>query len=375
MSQPLVQAIFSTGPKDQLAAADIYKVDSKKVITSIQEISSKAGLDVKSLLSGIQNTEVGKLLSVTKSGVTIDKDALALRLVTSSKSITSSFRDLSKNAKEKVISSFEDFGEVGVKINGIVQYVKDADIPGLNAMGKFVNDYVKTPLFEVVDEDAVAGLVSGVAKEAYALGVMGLLPQLTNGMQGKLLNKVLKKSFPDIIKNGDLTSLSAFANGQLGKSLDFIYPNFAQDLAGAFSYKKLTDIFDQNIDYNAVLSILSAANSDWDVYSHKNGYVSGNEITGMSIVKLQKSSQAFKDIILRGIKSEPDSDRRKNYALIMHYGNPSTVDAEIARFFPAVGIRTRMANAYNPPVKKKTADPRLLAKIGEKLLVNLANNL
>lgn len=375
MSQPLVQPIFSTGPKDQLAAADIYKVDSKKVITSIQEISSKAGLDVKSLLSGIQNAEVGKLLSVTKAGITVDKDALALRLVTSSKSITSSFRDLSKDAKEKVMSSFEDFGEVGVKINGIVQYVKDADIPGLNAVGKFVNDYVKSPLFDIIDEDAVAGLVSGIAKEAYSLGLNGLLPQLTSGMSGRILNKVLKNSFPDMIKNSDLTSLSTFANGQLGKALDFIYPNFAQDLAGAFGYKKLTDIFDQNVDYHAVLEILSAANSNWDVHVHKNGYVPGNEITGMSIVKLQKSSQAFKDIILRGIKSEPDSDRRKNYALIMHYGNPSTVDAEIARFFPAVGIRTRMANAYNPPVKKKTADPRLLAKIGEKLLVNLANNL
>jgi len=375
MSQPLVQPIFSTGPRDQLAAADIYKVDSKKVITSIQEISSKAGLDVKTLLSGIQNAEVGKLLSVTKTGVTVDKDALALRLVTSSKSITSSFRDLSKDAKEKVISSFEDFGEVGVKINGIVQYVKDADIPGLNAVGKFVNDYVKSPLYEIVDEDAVAGLVSGIAREAYSLGLNGLLPQLTNGMSGRILNRVLKNSFPDMIKNSDLTSLSTFANGQLGKSLDFIYPNFAQDLAGAFGYKKLTDIFDQNVDYHAVLGILSAANSNWDVHVHKNGYVPGNEITGMSIVKLQKSSQAFKDIILRGIKSESDFDRRKNYALILHYGNQTTVEAEIARFFPAVGIRARMANAYNPPVKKKTADPRLLAKIGEKLLVNLANNL
>lgn len=375
MSQPLVQPIFSTGPKDQLAAADIYKVDSKKVITSIQEISSKAGLDVKTLLSGIQNAEVGKLLSVTKAGITVDKDALALRLVTSSKSITSSFRDLSKDAKEKVMSSFEDFGEVGVKINGIVQYVKDADIPGLNAVGKFVNDYVKSPLYEIVDEDAVAGLVSGIAREAYSLGLNGLLPQLTNGMSGRILNRVLKNSFPDMIKNSDLTSLSTFANGQLGKSLDFIYPNFAQDLAGAFGYKKLTDIFDQNVDYHAVLGILSAANSNWDVHVHKNGYVPGNEITGMSIVKLQKSSQAFKDIILRGIKSESDFDRRKNYALILHYGNQTTVEAEIARFFPAVGIRARMANAYNPPVKKKTADPRLLAKIGEKLLVNLANNL
>lgn len=375
MSQPIVQPIFSTGPKDQLAAADIYKVDSKRVITSIQEISSKAGLDVKTLLSGIQNAEVGKLLSVTKSGITVDKDALALRLVTSSKSITSSFRDLSKDAKEKVISNFEDFGEVGVKINGVVQFVKDADIPGLNAMGKFVNDYVKTPLFEVVDEDAVAGLVSGMAKEAYSLGVMGLLPQLTSGMQGKMLNKVLKKSFPDIVKNGDLTSLSSFANGQLGKSLDFLYPNFAQDLAAAFGYKKITDIFNQNLDYDLVLSILSAANSSWDVHVHKNGFIAEDEIQGMSIVKLQKSSQAFKDIILRGIKSESDFNRRKNYALIVHYGSQTTVEAEIGRFFPAVGIRTRMTNAYNPTPKKKTADPRLLAKMGEKLLVNIANNL
>ena len=376
MSNPLVSPIFTTGPKDKLAAADIYKVDTKKVITSIQEISNKVGIDINSLLGGAGVDNLGKLVSLKNGSLTVDKDAIAARLISTSKSITSSFRELNKDARERMLSGFEDYGQLGIKLNGVVQYVKDVDYSGLSSVGKFVNDYVKSPIYEVIDDDAVSSLITGVVKEAGALGVNGLLPQLTNGLSGRVLTKVVNGSFPTLLKNNDLTSMSHIANGLLGKSLDFIYPQFAQDLASAFGYKKITDVFNQNADYLSVLAILSAVNSNWDVHIHKNSFTPGSEITGMSIVKLQKSSKAFKDLILQGIKTEGDFNRRKNYALIAQYPNEGTVDDQIARFFPAVGIRMKLSNPYNPPKNKnKTVDPRILAKMGEKLLGSIAERL
>ena len=188
----------------------------------------------------------------------------------------------------------------------------------------------------------------------------------------KVLSKVINKSLPTVVKNGDLHSLSGMANSILGKSLDIIYPNFANDLAKAFGYKSVIDVLDPHADYNLILGILNTTNPNWDVFSREDGRVGdvGYHVdNGVSIVKLQNSSTDFRDVIISGIKSEPDHHRRKMYALVQFFRRTSVND-QIMKHFPSVSLMTSTSNnnLTNNQKKNRTVDPRALTNIGIKVL-------
>lgn len=371
MANQLASTVFSAGAKDNLATADVYKVDSTTVINSIQSISQKLGTDISGLLGGLKNYNLGKLLSVTKTGLKVDQTAIADRLLGMSSSINASFKSLSADAKNSLLTSVPSIGKIDVQIGDVKSTLDSYNYKQLAGLGKFVNEYTKTTLVSIVDNDATAALVGAVVQQGAALGVNGLLPGLSTTItNNKILARVINKSLPDLVKTSDLHSLSHLADSVFGKSMDFVYPNFASDLAKAFGFKSINDVIDPLADYHTVLSILSKTNANWDVYIHD---ADPPETSNVSLLKILGASKDFQQLILSGVRSEPDFDRRHNYALIQNY-KKTTVEDDIARFFPQVALPSKNSNNDTSVTKNnRTVDARALAKIGEKLLVSLAN--
>lgn len=375
MANQLATPVFSAGAKDNLAAADVYKVDSTTVVNSIQSISQKQGGDFTGLFGGLKNYNLGKLLSVTKTGVKVDQGALADRLLGMSSSINASFKSLSSNAKTNLLANVPEVGKIDVQIGGIKSTLNSFNFKELSSLGKFVNEYTKSSVFSIVDNDATAGLISAVVQQGAALGVNGLLPGLApNITNNKVMARVINKSMPDLVKRSDLNSLSHLADSAFGTSLDFVYPNFASDLAKAYGFKSINDVIDPLADYHSVLTILSKTNNKWDVYVHE-GDVGEYEVlpNNVSLIKILNASKDFQQLISTGIRSENDYHRRHNYGLIQNY-KLTTVEADVARYFPQVAMPSKNSNINTSITKKnRTVDARALAKIGEKVLVKLVN--
>lgn len=370
MANTLASPVFSAGAKDNLATADVYKVDSTTVINSIQSITQKLGADFTGLFGGLKNYNLGKLLSVTKTGFKLDQAALTDRLLGMSSSINASFKSLSTDAKSSLLANLPQIGKIDVQIGGIKSALNSYNYKEVAALGKFVNEYAKTTVVSIVDSDATAGLISAVVKQGTALGVSGLIPSLSSSIpNNKVLARVINKSLPDLVKSGDLHSISHLADSVFGKSMDFVYPNFASDLAKAFGFKSINDAIDPLADYHMVLSILSKANANWDVYIHD---ADPPETSNVSLVKILGASKDFQQLILTGIRSEPDFDRKLNYALIQNY-KKTTVEDDIARYFPQVALPSKNSiNDTSVTKKNRTVDARALTRIGEKVLVSLA---
>lgn len=375
MANQLASTVFSAGAKDNLATADVYKVDSTTVINSIQPISQKLGTDISGLLGGLKNYSLGKLLSVTKTGLKVDQTAIADRLLGMSTSINASFKSLSADAKNSLLTSVPSIGKIDVQIGDVKSTLDSYNYKQLAGLGKFVNEYAKTTLVSIVDNDATAALIGAVVQQGAALGVSGLLPSLSPTItNNKILARVINRSLPDLVKTSDLHSLSHLADSVFGKSMDFVYPNFASDLAKAYGFKSINDVIDPLADYHSVLTILSKTNNKWDVYVHE-GDVGEYEILpkNVSLVKILNASKDFQQLISTGIRSENDYHRRHNYGLIQNY-KLTTVEADVARYFPQVAMPSKNSNINTSITKKnRTVDARALAKIGEKLLVSLAN--
>lgn len=375
MSNPLANTVFSTGAKDSLATADIYNVKNKNVINSIQTISQKLGIDVSSLLN-FGKADFSNILSLATGGVKIDTNALTARLLGTSSSLVNSFRTLESDAKNQILGTLPNnsFDQIAVEIGEVQSICKASDFSNLNSLGTFVNSYTKTSLYNPIDNDAISSLLSGVMKQGAALGINGLYSNLTSGItDNKLLSKIVSKSLPGFVKGGDLHSVSSIADGIFGHSLDFIYPNLANDLAKAYGFKGIMNVLDPRADYHSVLNILFKTNSQWDVFIRENGY-SGDEMFSIencvSIVKIQNASKDFQQLLLSGIKTESEGHRRKMYALTQNYKKTDMV-SEIKRCFPMVAISNDKNYPLNTVQKKnKTVDPRVLLNITAKALTN-----
>jgi len=369
MSNPLVSPIFSTGPNDNLAAIDIYKANPSQIVNSIQELSMSIGKNVESLMNGLRNTDFGKLIKISKKGISFNKDQIAARLIGTSSSIQNNFRSLDKFTKENIINNFKDTGQLFVKVNGILSQVNSIEFDKVSSLSEFVNSYVDSNIFEIEDISSLSGLVAGVINESLDNGVRGLLPNLIQGMDPTVVNRVFSQTIPKLLENADLDSLEFISTSDFAKTVNLLYPDFSNKLVS--SIKKITTNYLENTDvFEKILNILSGVDSFWDTHTHPNGYVirgmPSQSIEGKSIIRLQKANQEFMRYFLSGVKKLPDDSDNKVYAVVTLYNRPTTLESEIKRFFPRVALPTNSKNPLNKPVQKnKVIDPRTNNNLGK----------
>lgn len=268
----LSSTTFSAGVKDELAAIDIYKTKSGVKVNSIQEISHKAGNVVGNLINSLTGN-VGNILEDIAGDLKVNSDALMSRLFAGTPSIKAAFSGLSTFTKENVLSKLDGNTELIAQIGGIASVVSGNNFSRISGLADISKRLTGTEFIALSDIKSGAALYSGLVKEANQLGIQGALTSFVSGItDNQLINQIVKESVPDLIKYGDLPSISGILDRAIGKSLFDVYPGFAKDLAKVFKLKLNRDgTLNIAESYQGLITIFNITDSNWNKFNRENG--------------------------------------------------------------------------------------------------------
>lgn len=259
---PLATPNFVSGPDDKLAVVDVYNQDTSVVINSISELSNSLLDEVLSNLSELTGLDIESIVnSFNQVKPTLTKDQIIARLFGDNNKLLSLFRQLD--------SKYSDYFNVNSKLknqaigssNGVNFNLKNSDIvtiKKLSEMAEVFGDYQLT----INDKSAQSGMISGLAKQSFELGIQGLLLKISEGKDDDVVLAVAAELLSGVVKNKNINALYEISLLPIAKQLLNIYPNLFIDFLTNFKldttikeieylslYNKLKDAF-ENIDPN-----------------------------------------------------------------------------------------------------------------------------
>ena len=374
-TNPLVQTVFSTGPKDNLAAIDPYKTKpGNKPINSIQALSEKLGIDIGGIFGNLNAAAaLGSVIKIAGGGsVAFDKNALTARLLATSSKINSSYRTLSDSAKNNMTSMLGMESSMNVKIGDISSMVDSYQIDSVKGLGTFLADYTGNKnICSIEDTDALGGMIGGLVTEGSNLGINGIFPSLTEGITDvSLISKAAQNAMPGLLQNGDLSTIFEISQSPAGKGMGVLFPDLAKDLASAFRINGSRGTQDLLGDFGKYLGSMNNIFGDWDRVVRSGD---GEDSFTINLFRMLGSSRSFQDMILTGVMAlTDDGDEKKNY-LVHGLYKETTVEAEIKRFFPQVVLISKSDSPRMKIDKKSTLDPRTLMRLGSMVGTVLAS--
>lgn len=360
MSSPTIaEGSFATGPNDDVATADIYKLKSAmgggiKPITSIQELNSLVDKSTFSL--NLSADVAADFMSASNGEPIFDKDLLTARLLGASSEFKASFNELDAMLKKGALTNaFKDKASALMcTINDTKSMVDSANIGSVKALGSFINKYTGKSIFSGQDKGAIAGLLGSVVTTASKLGISGAFTSLVstvndNGIMGRITRAVL----PVALKNSDTKLLRELSSSNTGKLINVFSPGFTQNFSKAFSYRgdrgiggggslnTFEDIFHsfENID------------SQWSILQR-----GGDGNTALNMMSIIGGSKDFQKLVMTGVKYW-ETEKREGKTppvpvdpmMILAGGfSEITVGQAIKRDFPRVAL----LSVYNGRIKR-----------------------
>lgn len=375
---PLAPTTFSSGPKDSLASVDVYGATGG-VVNSIQDTKTASTLDISTILANSGKgllTGAGSLLKVNSvtGAVSLNQATILQRLNAVVPAAAGSIRGLSSDAQKTLTSAYTDYGSVNVNMSGSTFNVDSAhvaDLSGYSDYVNMVNSYGTGLSNETVpgqcsiyDVDSHASLISAGVIQGSSYGIPSTWSTLTTpsavSANTGLLTKVTSACLPVLVKNGDLGNLKAMAASPGGQIFDAVYPNYGQQLISNYSSTAYGRNGGASVqDYSNLISIFTSANSQWNVFD-RIGDATGVDNTTLNLLKLIGGSNDFTTLLAIGVKSLVDGDKGK-FNILATMFQRTTVEAEVAKYFPRVVLSTSLANSQTQ--KSQTIDPRVVRLI------------
>lgn len=353
---------FVSGPLEEVATADIYKLKSAVggiaagSITSIQEL--KLNVDTSSLFdSSLLPGGAQDFLSKMESGVlAFDKDALTARVLGANSEFKSAFNELNDAMKKgALLSTYKDKAAGMLStINGVSSMVNSANIKDVKALGGFINQYTGSKIFSGKDSGAISGLLGAVVTKSSDLGIPGVFKTLTdtvndNGIIGRMTRSIL----PIAMKNSDSKLLREMSGSTAGKLINIFQPGFTQNFSKAFTHRG--DRSRQLNTFEDVFTSFSNIDAQWDQLERGEGSMA------LNLVSLIGGSKDFQSLVMTGVKhwSTEKAGGKPTpvpidplYALASAF-QETTVGQAIARDFPRVAL----TSVYNERLVKKSGLP------------------
>lgn len=279
MSNKLAPTTFATGVNDQLAVTDRYKAKGGVSINSITELTHASVDIISNLIQSLSGNTPG-ILSNLAGQVTVSKNSLMTRLFANNASIKAAFAGMSDLSQANVLGKLDYDKDLSVTVNGIASTVDGANFDRVTGLQDISQRLTGVAVVSITDNTAKASFISGLVKEANQLGIQGSLTSFLTGVTDNgLINNIIQKSLPDLVRYGDLTSITSLINSSIGKSLVDIYPGFAQDLAKAFNLKYKSDgTLDLVASYDSLLNILDLTHPGWNKFEREGGIDEGYSI-------------------------------------------------------------------------------------------------
>lgn len=353
---------FTSGPLEEVATADIYKLKSavagvaSGAITSIQELKLK--VDTSSLFdSSLMPGGAQDFLSKLESGaLAFNKDALTARVLGANSEFKSAFNELNDAMKKgALLSTYKDKAAGMLStINGVSSMVNSANIKDVKALGGFINQYTGSKIFSGKDSGAISGLLGMVVSKSSDLGIPGVFKTLTdtvsdNGIIGRMTRSIL----PIAMKNSDSKLLREMTSSSAGKLINVFSPGFTTSFSRAFTHRG--DRSKQLNTFEDIFSSFSNIDNQWASLQRGEGN------TALNLVSLIGGSKDFQSLVMTGVKHWATEKANGKptpvpidplFALASAF-TETTVGQAIARDFPKVAL----LSVYNERLVKKSGLP------------------
>lgn len=343
---------FSTGPKDEVATADIYSLGKNisRTITSVKSL----GLDAQSKLDGFFNdsSELANFLEKGKDkiGLEFNESILTQRLLETSSEIKGAFADLTASVKNgaKFNIAKQKVRDIQCTINDVKSSVSAAKIRDLRSLGGFINKYTKKSIFSATDTGAMSGLLASVVEKSESLGIKGAYTSLMDTIQDNaLLRGITKTLVPIALAKGYPNLLRQISTSPWGSAVNFFVPGATQKLLKDFSLKPSSNIRVIG-SFEDLLITIDGVEGAWSRSARE-----GSDEDVFDIFSIMGGSKDFQRLLYSGVQhfySANNGARAHTpivtpngaklyalYGLAAHYAQ-TTPAAAAKRYFPIVAL-------------------------------------
>lgn len=360
---PIASGSFSSGPNDDVAAADVYKLKSSfgleavNTITSIQELSASIGRSIFDMR--LSAGAASDFISKAGEGLSFNKDLLTNRILGTNSEFKASFNELSEEIKKGALSStFKDSADsLMCVVNNTRSMVNSANIKDVRALGNFINKYTGSSIFSGQDKGAISGLLGSVITTASNFGISGAFTAITDTVNDTgIIGRITRAVLPIAVSNSDTRLLREIATGPAGSLINVFSPGFTQSFSKAFTYRG-----DRSRNLNSFEDIFTAfenIDDKWSTLKRGEG-----ENTAVNILSLMGSSRDFQNLVMTGVSywvTEQNANDGKTppvtiepmLVLASAYGE-ITVEQAIRRDFPKVAL----LSVYNARLPRRSGLP------------------
>lgn len=355
MAGTLAFPSFVTGPKDDLATADVYNLTKATPINKIEPFEVMTDVKVQEV-SALQGGKA--LLGKVKDGLNIANAAKALltkggdplqRLMSAQGGLMNLAKALPPNLSGLAsgLSGYvKGISSVTGQINGLANKFKNGtDLAKITALGGMINQVsCDKNVFGMTDRGAAIGAYAGVINMSMMAGIPGAYgAALKCEADHGILNQVTAACLPSAIKMSDLTSLADMANKVKPGVIKGLNPSVLNDFSSVFSAPAGQTVAGMQDTFGTVKDTFSKIEPDW-MTSFRNG----QQTTDLSCVV--GSSSDFQRMMTTSVLSNPNATEDDQTMLAATALQPTDVHAEIASQFPMLAdVQSVPMQAVTPP--------------------------
>lgn len=270
---PLATPNFVSGPDDALAVVDVYSQDTSTVINSISELSNSLLDELLTNLSDLTGLDIESIIdSFNRAKPTLTKDQIIARLFGDNNKLLSLFRQLdSEYSNSFGVNSKIKNKSVGTA-NGINFNLKSSDIVTIKKLSEMAEVYGGYQL-SVNDKSAQAGIISGLAKQSFDLGIQGLLLKISENKDDDIVLAVAAELLAGVVKNKNINALYELSLLPIAKQLLNIYPNLFIDFLTNFKLDSSLKEIEYLSYYNKLKDAFENIDPDWNKITRSNSTI------------------------------------------------------------------------------------------------------
>jgi hypothetical protein len=332
MAGPLAIPSFVSGPKNSLAAPDIYTVAPTVVINNIQPITALAdAVAASSMLGGSAMQSLLKTaLSAAKIPTSLSVSALTNRIsnVASLKSVASSISSLSSSGAAGLLGSISQSVSTTVNIGGVISKVASSALSDVSALSGMINSISGVSgAVSIVDKAATVGVMSGIVNQAVSLGVNGAYGAVTAGITDtSILNGVAQNSLYSCTAAGDITSVSSMASSTTPGALATYQPGVVNDISQNFLSPFGTT---PTQNYGTITDTFNTIDPNWNTTTLNT---TAGPVTAVNITGVQNGSSDFNAALTAGAQASDDPSDKAMLAALSY--PKTTVSDSLTQSFP-----------------------------------------
>lgn len=370
MRDRLTATTFLGGPKDELAAPDVYeKEDSLNVnISTGEDTDAATSEDMKSVQGGNSmdpKAAEDLALDMCKSdaGLELNADSLLKGIVSSNSDLLSGLNSLPAELQSqllKVNTALSPVQSIVSGVSNIVATVGDisktiinADLKTLNGLGTMLNTLAcdKTLPISFSDVTGLSNLITNLIREASNLSIPNAFSGIVNCIQNNtMLGDITQNLIPDVISNSDTSLLVQMATGKTAVDIIKYSPSFAVDYTSNYVAPVFTTSAGIVNEYNDITTSLSIIDPTWgtcrstDTDNSINGTASTTASEDFRKLEISAATSSYNNIDTSNpaeINSAINTSDASYRSLVSGYENTS-VSSEINNNFPLVNIEEKV---------------------------------